>query len=82
MPPPPGCRAQCPWGVKAFTGYLGPDKEQWKAYDATELVGGYTGPDPHILVDQGSADSFLPAGQLLPEHLQVCAYVYVCVGGL
>ena len=24
-----------PWGVKAFTGYLGENKEAWKNYDAT-----------------------------------------------
>ena len=28
-----------PWGQKAFSGYLGDDKEVWKHYDATELVG-------------------------------------------
>lgn len=22
----------CPWGVKAFTGYLGDDKEAWKVW--------------------------------------------------
>ena len=27
-----------PWGQKAFSGYLGDDKESWKQYDATELV--------------------------------------------
>ena len=27
-----------PWGQKAFSGYLGDDKETWKQYDATELV--------------------------------------------
>ena len=29
---------QCPWGNKAFSGYLGADKASWRAYDATELV--------------------------------------------
>jgi S-formylglutathione hydrolase len=29
-----------PWGQKAFSGYLGDDKEEWKQYDATELVRG------------------------------------------
>jgi len=56
---------QCPWGEKAFSNYLGSDRETWKAYDASELVksarfGG------HILIDQGDADSFL-AEQLKPE---------------
>ncbi len=31
---------QCPWGQKAFSGYLGPDRGQWSTYDATELVAG------------------------------------------
>ena len=29
---------QCPWGQKAFTGYLGPDESTWLDYDATVLV--------------------------------------------
>lgn len=30
---------QCPWGQKAFAGYLGEDdKEGWKRHDATELI--------------------------------------------
>ena len=29
---------QCPWGERAFRGYLGEDRERWKAYDACELV--------------------------------------------
>ena len=29
---------RCPWGVKAFSGYLGEDREAWKQYDASELV--------------------------------------------
>src|SRR5690554_1620505 len=51
---------ECPWGVKAFTNYLGEDKEQWKQYDATELVR-ERGPFPKfdILIDQGAGDSFL-----------------------
>lgn len=34
---------QCPWGEKAFRGYLGSDREAWKEWDATELVKGYKG---------------------------------------
>lgn len=59
--------SECPWGVKAFTGYLGPDRAAWAAYDPTELVKGYAGPDLHILVDQGASDDFLAAGQLRPR---------------
>lgn len=63
---------RCPWGQKAFSNYLGNDKESWRAYDATELVlkAGYNRP---ILIDQGTADSFLEE-QLLPKVFeQACA---------
>ena len=56
---------RCPWGTKAFSGYLGSDESAWREYDATELVARrpFHGP---ILIDQGSADKFL-AEQLNPE---------------
>jgi S-formylglutathione hydrolase len=56
---------QCPWGVKAFTGYLGSDRALWAAHDATELVKAGARA-PHILIDQGMADKFL-AEQLHPQ---------------
>ena len=59
----------CPWGVKAFTGYLGDDREAWKAYDASVLAQAYAGPQLSILADQGTADDFLTKKQLLPEAL-------------
>jgi len=60
---------QCPWGVKAFTGYLGvganSDRSTWAAHDATELVkAGHR--LPPLLIDQGEADKFL-AEQLHPH---------------
>jgi S-formylglutathione hydrolase len=55
---------QVPWGVKAFSRFLGPDRKQWKAYDACELVRQQTHPTP-ILVDQGLSDRFLDV-QLRP----------------
>jgi len=58
----------CPWGEKAFSGYLGQDRETWNAWDASELVAGATEKLP-LLVDQGEADNFL-AEQLKPEALQ------------
>ncbi|HET9599556.1 MAG TPA: S-formylglutathione hydrolase [Anaeromyxobacteraceae bacterium] len=64
---------RCPWGEKAFTGYLGPERAAWEEYDATALVlrRGWKGPP--ILVDQGTADQFLEA-QLHPELLEeACA---------
>ena len=30
--------SRSPWGRKAFSGYLGEDRNQWSAYDASELV--------------------------------------------
>ncbi|HET7202015.1 MAG TPA: S-formylglutathione hydrolase [Steroidobacteraceae bacterium] len=57
--------AQVPWGHKAFSGYLGDDREAWLEYDATALVERATFPGK-IMVDQGTADKFL-AEQLRPE---------------
>src|SRR5258708_2051317 len=56
---------RCPWGKKAFKGYLGDAPAPWREYDASELVkqARFAGP---ILVDQGLADKFLP-DQLYPE---------------
>ncbi|MGN7726832.1 S-formylglutathione hydrolase [Luteimonas sp. 22616] len=63
---------QVPWGEKAFSAYLGDDRDAWKQWDATELVAGATERLP-LLVDQGDADEFL-ADQLKPELLQAaCA---------
>ena len=60
---------QCPWGEKAFTGYLGSDRETWRNWDATELVKSYSGSiASYILIDQGKKDSFLSQKQLLPEN--------------
>lgn len=62
----------CPWGEKAFGGYLGEDRGLWRAHDASALIEDGRRCPP-ILVDQGLADSFLPT-QLNPERLeQVCA---------
>ncbi len=59
---------RCPWGEKAFTGYLGPERSTWTAHDATELV--RAGRRQRlILIDQGENDSFL-AQQLHPAAFQ------------
>ena len=61
----------CPWGEKAFTNYLGPLREDWADYDACALLAGLQAA-PELLIDQGTADSFL-TGQLLPQKLaDVC----------
>jgi len=49
---------EAPWGVKAFTGYLG-SVAAGKEYDATELVKDYSGPKPTILIDIGTSDIVL-----------------------
>jgi S-formylglutathione hydrolase len=58
--------SQCPWGVKAFTGYLGNDRATWSEYDASELVARKRYKEP-IRIDQGTADQFLQE-QLLPQR--------------
>jgi S-formylglutathione hydrolase len=64
---------QCPWGQKAFTGYLGDDKTSWEEYDAVCLTKTYQGPTALILIDQGTFDQFLNQSQLLPENfVQAC----------
>ncbi|NSX16874.1 S-formylglutathione hydrolase [Cupriavidus taiwanensis] len=60
--------SRCPWGEKAFTGYLGSDRAAWAQHDASELMARQQGaPFPAgILVDQGLDDQFLQS-QLHPE---------------
>jgi len=65
----------CPWGQKAFTGYLGADKSKWAEYDATELVKTKTNDrtrNQPILIHQGSKDRFLE-NQLLPQDFLAAA---------
>lgn len=61
----------CPWGIKAFSGYLGEDKSHWQQYDASLLLSGARNPLP-LLVDQGTADNFYPE-QLRTESLIAAA---------
>lgn len=68
---------QCPWGEKAFRGYLGDDLAAWRNHDASELMKGQSrAPYPDgILVDQGLADKFLEE-QLKPHLFEAaCAQV-------
>lgn len=51
--------SECPWGIKAFTGYLGPKESGfWSEWDATELVKRYNGPPIELLIDQVSEEFF------------------------
>lgn len=59
---------QSAWGVKAFSKYLGQDRQVWKAQDASELMRQQKTPFPNgILIDQGLSDQFLEQQQLRPE---------------
>lgn len=57
----------CPWGQKAFEGYLA-QPDEWDSYDATELVKQHKGPF-EALIDVGDGDNFYKQKQLLPENL-------------
>lgn len=61
---------RCPWGEKAFGGYLGSDRSTWAAHDASALMSTRSTPFPEgILIDQGLADNFLEK-QLYPEAFE------------
>jgi len=59
---------ECPWGQRAFTGYLGKDTKEWAKYDATRLIATAKEKLP-LFVDQGTSDEFLKE-QLLTEKLE------------
>lgn len=63
--------SKCPWGMKAFSEYLGPDKARWEEYDAEALVRKSKARVP-ILIDQGLEDEFLKE-QLLTDQLERAA---------
>ncbi len=63
---------QCPWGQKAFTNYLGEDRQAWREHDASVLVE-RRALSTHILIDQGTADQFWRDRQLLPETFSAAA---------
>ncbi|HPA38975.1 MAG TPA: alpha/beta hydrolase-fold protein, partial [Phenylobacterium sp.] len=66
---------RCPWGEKAFSACLGEDRAAWAQHDASLLISGgaANGHYDDILIDQGTADSFLE-GQLKPQlFAQACA---------
>ena len=62
---------KCPWGSKAFEGYLG-GVEKGKEYDACELMKEYKGKEVKILIDQGTDDKWLKE-ELKPwEFEKIC----------
>jgi len=60
--------SETPWGVKAFSHYLGNDRNAWQEWDATQLVCNVEKQLP-ILIDQGADDDFL-GDQLKPGSLE------------
>ena len=63
---------KCPWGEKAFKGYLNGGVEEGKKHDATELLKSFKGDFP-ALIDVGTGDDFYKQGQLLPENFEKAA---------
>ena len=57
-----------PWGEKAFSHYLGPDRQTWLAHDAVALIEGGARL-PALKIDVGAADPFLER-ELRPELLE------------
>lgn len=58
---------ETPWGIKAFSNYLGSDKGSWLDYDATALLAKAQHVKP-IMIEQGADDDFLEK-ELTPEAL-------------
>lgn len=60
--------SRCPWGQKAFSAYLGGNRDGWRSHDACDLIRNGAAV-PELLVDQGAADPFLDE-QLQPAYLE------------
>jgi S-formylglutathione hydrolase len=69
----------CPWGIKAFNGYLGENNmKSWEEYDSCSLMKSGISNNHYddILIDAGLDDNFLTQGQLLPEEfIKACSEV-------
>ncbi len=63
------CPSQCPWGIKAFSQYLGDDRNNWKKYDASTLIE-LTDKKLPLLIDQGMDDEFLTKQLKLDEFME------------
>jgi S-formylglutathione hydrolase len=61
--------SQVPWGEKALSNYLGPDRAHWRAHDAVALIEDGARLD-ELLIDIGEADPFLEK-ELRPELLEL-----------
>lgn len=65
--------SETPWGIKAFSHYLGENRNEWQNWDATQLVDKAEKKLP-ILIDQGLDDEFL-GRELKPGSLE-----QACIG--
>ena len=63
--------SNCPWGQKAFSNYLGEDRDDWQDWDASHLISEAIVLKP-MLVDQGMEDEFL-GEELKPGALEQAA---------
>jgi S-formylglutathione hydrolase len=63
--------SNCGWGQKAFSNYLGEDRNDWAEYDASVLIGDASEKLP-LLIDQGTEDEWL-SDQLKPGALEQAA---------
>lgn len=58
---------ESPWGTKAFSGYLGADRQSWLSWDASALLARSTS-ELSILIEFGGADEYLDE-ELKPNTL-------------
>ena len=65
---------QCPWGEKAFSNYLGTDRDVWLQYDANHLIQQADEQLP-LLIDQGADDGFLAEQLHFDTFRQTCERV-------
>ena len=61
----------CQWGEGCLGNYLGEDKSNWREWDASVLINNGAACPP-LLVDQGSADSFLDNQLNTPTLKSAC----------
>lgn len=64
---------ECPWGKKAFAGYLGSNPDDWALWDATHLVSQYESTRRSSSSTKVQQTTSLAGKQLLPENLLAAA---------
>lgn len=62
----------CPWGQKAFTGYLGKEQSLWRDWDATELIKVGNSHPKQIIIEQGLDDPFYTTQLLTDNFVKAC----------